>query len=105
MQKTLDLWMKLGIEKGYCFIESPYVFGYRRLPGTTVSNFDLNVSGIRLLINQEKAGKYPGGENYKKQRSVIIGRHVRPLIFNLIEKGAFAKAWDFYKEIWRSSFF
>jgi hypothetical protein len=42
-----------------------------------VANLDRTAAGVRYLIEQEKAGRYPGGPERARQRRSIIARHTR----------------------------
>lgn len=92
-----DLWLKLGIAKGFVYINSPNVFAYRRHPDSEVSNFFKSYTGKLYLIHQEKNKQYPGGKEREFERLHIITRHIRPNSFECLKQREIQKGWQLYK--------
>lgn len=93
-----DLWLRLGIEQGFVFIDSPQLFGYRQHRDSAISNREKTYQGIDYLLKQEKNGCYPGGMERRQERCRILTRHVRPVSLACLHQGCIHKGWHLYKE-------
>lgn len=94
-----DLTLRLGVEKGFVHVKGPPTFAYRENPvGSWVSNVPRNHAGVKLLIDEEKAGKYPGGEARKGERIKMITRHTRWGSFLCLRGGDLERAWGLYRD-------
>ena len=93
-----DLFMRLGTAPGFVYVESPLTYGYRAHAGSAVSNTHRNYEGVLHLIEQEKAGHYPGGGFRSGQRRRLLSRHVRPVVFECLRKGYTSEAWETYRK-------
>lgn len=91
-----DLWLRLGLEKGFVFIDSPVLFGYRQHVNSEISNNDRTFQGICYLITQENQAKYPGGNARKQERLEILTRHVRPVSLACLRQRKVQDAWKLY---------
>jgi len=91
-----DLWLRLGIQKGFVSIEMPPVFIHRITPGSEVSCISQSLGGLHQLINCEKKGMYPGGKLYRKNRFEILSRHIRPGCVGLLIAGRIFDALKIY---------
>ncbi len=96
-----DLWLRLGCAKGFVRISSPPVFTWRHQPGSAVTNLFKTYLGMSYLLSQERAGVYPGGLERQKERSQILGSHIRPSSLALAREGYPREALGLY----RRSFF
>lgn len=94
-----DLWLRLGTAPGFVQILEPPVFRYHRASGSLVGERALAEVGIAALIANEKAGRYPGGMDRKRERRAIISRHVRPYIVGRLRMGDRRVAVAFYRRI------
>lgn len=94
-----DLTIRLGVEKGFVHVKSPATFAYRENPiGSWISNVARNHAGVQLLIDTEKAGKYPGGDTRRKERLTLITRHTRWGSFLCLKGGDLKRAWGLYRD-------
>lgn len=93
-----DLWLRLGIEKGFVFIDSPSVLAYRQHSNSAISITTKTYEGTFYLIEQEKINHYPGGKTRKKERLAILTRHIRPVSLECLRERKTQKAWKLYKE-------
>jgi glycosyltransferase involved in cell wall biosynthesis len=93
-----DLVMRLDIARGFAVIRAPVTLGYFRHTGSVRLNIDKAVAGIQFLIDQEKAGRYPGGPEKRRARLGILASHVRPSILDFIRAGHIGEAMRLYRE-------
>ena len=93
-----DLWLRLGVEKGFLRIKEPPVFIHRIMPGSEVACSTRAVAGMRNLLQTEKKGGYPGGAKYLKNRQLILSRHLRPGCVGLTKAGNAVEACILYLE-------
>lgn len=91
-----DLWMKLGVASPFVRINSPATFLYRRSATSATSDISRTVDGARHLLGSEKQGIYPGGHDRKRERSLILGKHLRPVCISSINHGGFREAAEIY---------
>ncbi|WP_017292530.1 glycosyltransferase family 2 protein [Geminocystis herdmanii] len=92
-----DLWLRLGNAKGFVYINSPYLFAYRRHEQSEVSNLDKSYQGKLYIINKEKTQQYSGGKERKRERLYIITRHTRSMSFACLKQGEIQKGWRIYQ--------
>ena len=94
--EDLDLLLQMGIAKGFCVLRQPHTFGYRQHPGNSSSDIDRTLKGIKRLINNERAGCYPGGLEREFERLAILTRFVRPPSLNALANDRFRDAVTLY---------
>lgn len=99
-----DLWLRLGTQKGFVRIDEPAVFAHRLTPGSEVASQDKAVAGMKNLLIQEKAGKYPGGVVYRWNRMEILSRHLRPGCVGLVKDGRIFDALVIYIRSFRTNY-
>ncbi len=92
-----DLWLRLGTAKGFTYINSPTVLGYRQQADSAVSNITKNYQGSCYLIEQENTGKYPGEKSRKLERINILTRHIRPVSLECLRNGDIKQGWQLYQ--------
>ena len=96
-----DLWIRLGVARGFLRIERPPVFIHRLTPSSEVSKVHLAIAGKKNLLQTENKGGYPGGAKYLNNRRQILSRHLRPGCVGLAKAGNGAEAWNLYlKTFW-----
>jgi len=96
-----DLMMRLGAEPNFVHIRHPAPFAYRRHKGNLSKNLQMNLSGMRHLVDTERLGQYPGGKQSVRSRRKIITRHLRPTILNGLNGGCRQDVWPLF---WKSFF-
>jgi glycosyltransferase involved in cell wall biosynthesis len=99
-----DLWLRLGTQRGFVRIDEPAVFAHRLTPGSEVASGTKAVAGMKNLLLQEKAGKYPGGCVYRWNRMKILSRHLRPGCVGLLKSGCIPDALAIYIRAFRMNF-
>ena len=91
-----DLIMRLGEASGFIQVIEPVTLGYRKhsenLSGSSRRSFE----GACYLIEQEQAGRYPGGRARARERRAIITQRTRPATFSLAKRGLIREAWAIY---------
>jgi glycosyltransferase involved in cell wall biosynthesis len=95
-----DLAMRLGTATGFVHVRSPATFAYREHAGSLKSDHDLQCRSLRYLIEQEAAGRYPGGPARRRERIEILARHVRPFVLGALRAGRPRLAWKLYADTW-----
>jgi hypothetical protein len=93
-----DLWMKLGTQQGFVFVETPALFGYRQLPSSAVSNQEKTLAGMNYLIAREQGNHYPGAAQRQQERLALLTRHTRPVTLACLRQGQIAQAWSLYQK-------
>jgi hypothetical protein len=89
--------MRMGEAEKFVQITAPYTFGYRRHAGSAMSNQQRTILGLRKLIMDERAGRFPGGRKRAQERTKIIGSFARPLCVSLLAVNR-PEAWDLYRK-------
>jgi glycosyltransferase involved in cell wall biosynthesis len=92
-----DQWMRLGMLSDFVLIGQPVAFAYRRAAGSAVANLDHTIRGMHYLIDQESAGRYPGGAARRRERLTLLSRHVRPVTFAALRAGRPEDAWALFR--------
>jgi len=82
-----DLWLRLGIARGFVHIAEPPVFAYRRHPASAVASLAKSFQGITAMIECELRGGYPGGAERRRDRLRILTLHTRPLSVACAKRG------------------
>ena len=82
-----DLWLRLGMERGFVHIAQPPVFAYRRHPASAVASLEKSTEGIMAMIECEARGGYPGGDARRGDRLRILTTHTRPLSIACAKRG------------------
>lgn len=93
-----DLVLRLGVERGFVQTMRPVIVGHRIHAGNEMANLDKTARGVARLIENEKAGIYPGGSGRREARRTIITRHARPAVLDAIRAGSLRTAWRLYRD-------
>jgi hypothetical protein len=96
-----DAAMRMGIAPVFVQIKSPHTFGYRKHDGTAMADMSRTLAGIRRLIDQEKAGNFPGGHERAMERRRIITTYSRPLTLDLLKRNELSAASDLFRQTLR----
>ena len=76
-----DLVLRLGVASGFAAVRQPLTVGWRQHTSTETGDLSKTIDGMRYLVAEERAGRYPGGPTRAHERRRIITRHVRPITF------------------------
>lgn len=93
-----DFVMKLGSGIRLAQVIDVPTFGYREHDGSVMKNLDKTLAGAWNLARSENEGRYPGGKSQEKARRVILGRHIRPVILDLLRAGRKVEGWHLFRE-------
>jgi glycosyltransferase involved in cell wall biosynthesis len=93
-----DLWMKLGTADGFVHVQQPPVSTYHRHEEGVVQNLMRTYEGMLHLIEQERTECYPGGRERRKERRIILTRHIRAASASLAKEKYAQEAWDLYRK-------
>jgi GT2 family glycosyltransferase len=91
-----DLVLRLGVAPGFAAVRQPVTVGWRRHTGTETGDLTKMVDGMRYLVAEERAGRYPGGPMRAHERRRIITRHVRPITFACLRERRPGDAFQLY---------
>lgn len=91
-----DWVMKLGHGLRLVQLTTAPTFGYREHDGSVMKNLDKTVSGAWNLARSETAGIYPGGRGRRNARRRILGRHLRPVILELLRSDRADEGWSLF---------
>lgn len=93
-----DFIMKLGSGIRLAQVIDVPTFAYREHDGSVMKNLEKTLAGAWNLARSENAGRYPGGKSQEKARRIILGRHIRPVILELLRAGRKVEGWDLFHE-------
>ncbi|MDY7226995.1 glycosyltransferase family 2 protein [Hyalangium rubrum] len=92
-----DLLYRLGTERGFVWVEAPLVAGYRQHGGSSSRELERGYQGLCYQLEQERLGRYPGGEARKRDRLTLILHGVRHVTRWLVEHKRPDLALDLYR--------
>ncbi len=96
-QEDVDLWLRMGTRERFAYIASPVLYA-RRVHGENVSwNRELDWIGTRNLIEGEKRGRYPGGDERRGERGRILTAALRAASIRCLRGGEWRRAWHVYR--------
>jgi hypothetical protein len=90
--------MKLGTADGFVHIQQPPVSTYHRHEAGVVENLMRTYEGMMHLIEQEQSENYPGGQERRKERRIILTRHIRAASVSLAKGKYVQEAWNLYRK-------
>jgi cellulose synthase/poly-beta-1,6-N-acetylglucosamine synthase-like glycosyltransferase len=93
-----DLALRLGVARGFVHVTSPSTFGYREHPAKLRAQQHRNLKGMLHLLEEERQGRYPGGNARRRERRRIITTFARPLSLGLLNIGDSAGGWALYRQ-------
>lgn len=78
-----DFWLRIGTAEGFITIDSPPTTALRRggRHKSMVSAYANTVRGFNFVIDNERAGRYPGGRGRAADRRRLIAGSVRSFLF------------------------
>ncbi len=99
-----DLWLRLGVARGFVHIAQPPVFAYRRHAESAVASLEKSVKGIMAMIECEQRDGYPGGGSRRDDRLRVLTTHTRPLSVACAKRGLPREALAIYRHTFRWNF-
>jgi hypothetical protein len=91
-----DVILRMGEARGFVQILEPVTVAYRKHSANLTQVSRRSYEGASYVIEQERAGRYPGEKARARARSAIITQRTRPLSFDLVRDGLFLQAWRLY---------
>ncbi|HZI14597.1 MAG TPA: glycosyltransferase family A protein [Myxococcus sp.] len=67
-----DLLFRLGTEPGFAWVRAPVTVGYRQHAGSSSTALELGYRGTLYQLEQERLGRYPGGEARRRERLEML---------------------------------
>ena len=97
-----DLCIRLGTAPGFVRILDPPTVAYvRHQESLSLSGLDHIVVGVQHIIAEEDGGRYPGGELWTKQRSMLVSTHARSASVGLLKAGRIREGLIHYRSGFR----
>jgi glycosyltransferase involved in cell wall biosynthesis len=93
-----DLWLRLGIAKGFVRVTDPPFCARRLHPGNITHQVKNSMVGIQHMIQTERAGAYPGGKERELDRIRIITRHIIPFSRGCVQNNRLGDGLSLYFE-------
>lgn len=93
-----DLLYRLGTEPGFAWVRAPVTLGYRKHAGTTSTSLESHYRGTLYQLEQERQGRYPGGDARRGERLDMLLYGLRNVTYMLLAGGRMDLALDLY---WR----
>lgn len=92
----IDFMLRAGTINPAIIIFDPLQFGYRSHTANTVKNLKRVIISLNYLINEEKAGKFAGGNKRNFERHAIIGGPCYYWLFKAIANGIMSDSIKFF---------
>ena len=96
--EDFDLYLHMGQAKGLVCVRAPATLAYRRHPQSAMMNFDKMVAGVRRIVREEHAGRYPGGPSRARERRAHIAHLCRCTALNCLDAGHWKHALRVYTD-------
>jgi glycosyltransferase involved in cell wall biosynthesis len=97
--EDLDLWMRLGTQRGFILITNPPQVVRRFLGDNISASRDHNIRGATFMIDSEKAGKYPGGVDRQTARRRLLTVLMRAASVQMARSRDYRSAFSIYFQI------
>ncbi len=92
----IDFMLRAGTITPAIIIFHPYQFGYRTHEENSVKNLKRVIKSLNYLIEEEKKGKFAGGDERKFERHAIIGGPTYFWLFKAIKSGIIKDSLKFF---------
>ncbi|MCP3144177.1 glycosyltransferase family 2 protein [Pyxidicoccus xibeiensis] len=93
-----DLLYRLGTEPGFAWVRAPVTLGYRKHAGSTSTSLESHHRGTLYQLEQERLGRYPGGDARRHERLDMLLYGLRHVTLWLLAERRGDLALDLY---WR----
>ena len=91
-----DCWLRLGTAAGFAYVHAPAIYGYRDVASSNSKQTGALYRGLRLILERERLGEYPGGQRRAAQRHLVIARILRAAIRRCLANGGYRHAYTLY---------
>ncbi len=95
-----DTWLRMGERDGFVRIEQPVTIGYRTHTDKSCGNPQLMYDGAMMLLDNERAGVYPGGRTNRRRRMTPICDIARAATWVALLDGKVGLAGKLYRRTW-----
>lgn len=99
--EDVDLWLRLGDAPGFVQIENPPVYAQRKDDANISLDPDRGFAGANYLVDQERAGAYPGGREFRRARIRILAANARSMALQGLRQRRVPQAWALYRKTLR----
>jgi hypothetical protein len=93
-----DLLFRLGTERGFAWVRSPVMVGYRQHHGSESTMLESAHQGMAYQLMQERLGRYPGGAERRRERLEMLLYATRHVSHVMVDHQRMDLALDLY---WR----
>ncbi len=93
--EDIDLTMRLGAHAGFADLRNE-TFAYREHAGGLSRDVAACAGGMKVVLERELGGVYPGGYARAEERRRILSMHLRPIALACLDIGAWRAALRFY---------
>ncbi|MEL6330866.1 MAG: glycosyltransferase family 2 protein [Planctomycetota bacterium] len=97
MFEDVDIWFKVGAEKGYAHIDAPPVVGYRVGHAQMMGNMQKQLDGFDWIAGKVERGEYETGTSRRAEMKSALAKHAKGCAFRCLHAGDKARAMAFYK--------
>lgn len=92
----IDFMLRAGTITPAIIIFFPYQFGYRTHSENSVKNLKRVIKSLNYLVEEEKIGKFAGGDERKFERHAIIGGPAYFWLLRALRQGLFTDSIKFF---------
>lgn len=104
-----DLYLRMGLEDKFIFVERPPLYAYRQRSQSMSRTVQVIAESVRQVIERERLRVYPGGGALRRNRAIIYARMVRYTISRCLQSGDRKDAVRLYRYgfpyLWRTGYY
>jgi hypothetical protein len=91
-----DFDLRAGVTPKFVQVKSPITLIYRRHGGNSSTSIKAACAAATEILTREFAGCYSGGKVREKERWLLLGRMIRPIVLSSVKAGFQNGAWQLY---------
>jgi glycosyltransferase involved in cell wall biosynthesis len=91
-----DLFLRMGTAKGFVYMISPPIYAYRQHADSQSWDVKPIYAGARLMLERERRGLYPGGDQRRGERLIFLGRMLKYSVERCMERGRVWRGLELY---------
>lgn len=104
-----DLYLRMGLENKFIFVEAPALYAYRQRKHSVSRTMQVVAESVRQVIKRERLIVYPGGDALRHNRAIIYARMVRYTISRCLQFGDRKNAVSLYRYgfryLWQTGYY
>jgi hypothetical protein len=104
-----DLYLRMGLEDKFIFVEAPPLYDYRQRTHSVSRTMQVVAESVRQVIERERSGIYPGSVTLRHNRAIIYARMVRYIISRCLQCGDRKNAVSLYRYglpyLWQTGYY